>query len=89
MRIKDLCGHIDFDTFWVLGIFKAKNKPSAILLAPKNSRKDKFFNLQLGEKSLWYNSLENMLAVSSELGYTNTLQNVLMKHKYNRLIKKH
>lgn len=89
MNINKLEGHIDFGTFWVVGIFKSKQKHKAILLAPKKDGKDKYFNLQLGEKSHWFGSLENMLKVCTELGYTNTFKNTLVKYKYNKLIKKH
>lgn len=88
MNINKLEGHIDFGTFWVVGIFKGNQKHIAILLAPKNHKTDKHFNLQLGEKSHWFGSLDNMLKVCTELGYTNTFKNMLVKYKYNNLIKK-
>lgn len=89
MKIKDLSGQIDFDTFWVLAVIKHKGKHNITLLAPKNDSRDKYFNLQDGKQSLWYTSLENMLKVCHTLGYINILQSVFIWYKYNRLIKKH
>lgn len=89
MKVNDLSGHIDFDTFWVLAVIKRKGKHSIILLAPKNIHRDIYFNLQNGEQSLWYTSLENMLKVCTEHGYTSLIQNVLIKYRYKKLIKKH
>ncbi len=89
MRVQDLSGHIDFDTFCVLAVIKRKGKRNITLLAPKNDSRDKYFNLQDGKQSLWYSSLENMLKVCHDLGHISTLQNVLIKYRYNKLIKKH
>ena len=89
MRVNELSGHIDFDTFWMLAVIKRKSKRNITLLAPKNDSRDKYFNLQDGEQSLWYSSLENMLKVCHDLGYISTLRSVLIQHRYKRLIKKH
>ena len=89
MRVNELSGHIDFDTFWVLAVIKHKRKRNITLLAPKNESRDKYFNFQDGEQSLWYSSLENMLKVCHDLGYISTLQNVFIQHRYKRLTKKH
>ncbi len=89
MRVQDLSGHIDFDTFCVLAVIKRKGKHNMTLLAPKNDSRDKYFNLQDGEQSLWYSSLENMLKICHDLGYISTLQSVFIKYRYNKLIKKH
>ncbi len=88
MRIKDLSGQIDFNTFWVLAVIKRTGTSNITLLAPKKNKQDKYFNLQDGEKSLWYISLENMLKACTDCGYTNELQNLLIKYRYKKLIKK-
>ena len=89
MRVNDLSGHIDFDTFWVLAVIKHKRKRNITLLAPKDNVRDMYFNLQDGEQSLWYTSLESMLNVCRDLGYISTLRCVLIQYKYKKLIKKH
>ncbi len=89
MRVQDLSGQIDFDTFLVLAVIKRKGKRNITLLAPKNDSRDKYFNLQDGEQSLWYSSLENMLKVCHDLGYINTLQSVFIQYRYKKFIKKH
>ena len=56
-----LHGSIDFDTFHLLAVIPRKGKNSIILLAPRDTSKDKFFNLQYGEFSTWYCSIDQLL----------------------------
>ena len=57
-------GHIDFRTFHLLAIVPRKRKPAVILLAPKSSTPHSYFNLQYGQHSMWYVSLEDMLSAA-------------------------
>lgn len=63
---KHLRGHIDFGTFHLLAVISRPGKEAVVLLVPKDERKDKYFNLQCGTTSLWYNSLDNMLTAARE-----------------------
>ena len=61
---RHLHGHVDFSSFHLLAIIPRKKKPAVILLAPKDGRNHTYFNLQYGEFSLWYGTLEDMLSAA-------------------------
>lgn len=63
---KHLQGHIDFDTFHLLAVIPRGELPPVVMLVPRYANEPQNFNLQVGTKSLWFGSLDNMLTAAQE-----------------------
>lgn len=61
--------HIDFTTFSILDIAVQNEKHAAVLLAPINRARDKYFCVQYMGNSYYYGSIEQMLDICVETGY--------------------
>ena len=64
---RHLYGHVDFSSFYLLAIIPRKKKPAVILLAPRDNQSRTYFNLQYGDFSLWYATLEEMLTAAQKV----------------------
>ena len=64
---RHLYGHVDFSTFYLLTIIPRKGKSAVILLAPRDGKSHTYFNLQYGDFSLWYATLEDMLSAAKNV----------------------
>ncbi len=63
---ENLQGHIDFSTFHLLAVIPRGEIPPVVMLVPRFSNEPQNFNLQVGPKSLWFGSLDNMLLAAKE-----------------------
>lgn len=61
-----LQGYIDFSTFHLLAVIPRSGLPPVVMLTPRYANEPQNFNLQIGAKSLWFGSLDNMLTAAQE-----------------------
>ena len=64
---RHLRGHVDFSSFYLLAIIPRKEKAAVLLLAPKDGKSRTYFNLQYGEYSMFYATLEDMLSAAQKV----------------------
>lgn len=64
---RHLYGLVDFSTVHLLAIIPRKNKAAVILLVPRGGQSRTYFNLQYGDFSLWYATLEEMLSAAKKV----------------------
>lgn len=68
---EQLQGHIDFATFHLLAVIPRGEMHPVVMLVPRYANEPQNFNLQVGTKSLWFGSLDNMLHAAREYYHIN------------------
>ena len=81
-------GFVDFDTFYLLAAIPRRGKNAILLLAPKNRSKDKFFNLQYGEHSTWYCSIDQLLEAADRYCKIGRYRQWLYRRRYFNLTRR-
>ena len=49
-----LKAHIDFSTFWLLGVYPQNKHNAAVVLAPRDCSRDIYFNVQYLDKNSYF-----------------------------------
>ena len=82
-----LQGHIDFATFRLLAIIPRGKMPPVVMLVPRYANEPQNFNLQVGTRSLWFGSLDNMLRAAGEYYHIGKFWLQYCHRRYDRLQK--
>lgn len=79
---------IDFSVFHLLSVVPQAHGSTVILLMPRNTAKDKYFNMKRGSESYWYCSLDQMLDACVEGGYISRVHAALLKRSYGKFTRR-
>ena len=82
-----LQGHIDFGTFHLPAVIPRGELPQMVMLVPRYANEPQNFNLQVGTKSLWFGSLENMLRAAKEYYHIDRIWMWYCRRRYAELQK--
>ena len=82
-----LQGHIDFATFHLLAVIPRGEMPPVVMLIPRYVNEPQNFNLQVGTKSLWFGSLNNMLRAAKEYYHISDIWVWYCRRRYAELQK--